>query len=229
MNCAHEQTVRTEYNTLICTRCGVERQTNLSIVQDRPPLDMSPFPYGYSKKKRFAKLLDGVLYPTPATADEKMFRLLHGNKYDSTQLLLKAMRGAKLRDKRYCSLHCFCKNFVSSYVPPAQRDYTLVKKHILLAFETVQFGHLRFCGRQPFFNYSWLLCVFLSEFKLQHLLRFVKKLRCRHRRKHYRELLDTIRRAYKRSEVPACVSDSRLLRELRSGGRERPLDQILPA
>ena len=98
--CSHENTVRSEYDTLICTTCGLEKQTNLSIVQVRQPHDMSPFPYGYSKRKRFAKLLDGVLYPTPSAADEGMFKILFGKKYETTPLLLKAMRSAKLRDKR---------------------------------------------------------------------------------------------------------------------------------
>ena len=210
--CSHEQVVRTEYNTSVCTKCGLEKSTQLSIIVDRPPLDMSPFPYGYSKRKRFAKLLDGVLYPTPSAADEGMFKILYGKKYETTSLLLKAMRAAKLRDKRYCSLHCFCKHFVTSYEEQPIVDYSQLKKSILLEFETVQFGHIRFCGQKPFFNYSWLLCVFLHEFKLQRLLRFVKKLRCRYRRKHYKEMLEVIRLSYKNEKARVNASDSHLRR-----------------
>lgn len=210
--CTHPQTVRTEYNTVICTSCGLERQASLSIVQDRPPLDMSPFPYGYSKLKRFSKLLDGVLYPTPSAADEEMFKILYGTQFENRILLLKAMRSAKLRDKRYCSLHCFCRHFVTSYAPPPTVDYAIVRKEILMAFETVQFGHIRFCDKKPFFNYSWLLCVLLHEFKLHRLLRFVKKLRCKYRRKHYKEMLELIRTSYKRETARVNASSSPLLR-----------------
>ena len=227
--CSHENTVRSEYDTLICTSCGLEKKANLSIVQASPPHDMSPFPYGYSKRKRFAKLLDGVLYPTPSAADEGMFKILFGKKFETTHLLLKAMRSAKLRDKRYCSLHCFCKHFVSSYEAPPIADYSCVKRDLLLEFETVQFGHMRFCRKQPFFNYSWLLCVFLHEFKLHRLLRYIKKLRCKHRRKHYKEMLAEIRSAYKREAALVRASDSPLQHAQQWDGLCLPLDQTPPS
>ena len=74
--CEHALKYRTDYNTEVCASCGLEVRVDLTILQARPPMDMTPFPVGYSRSKRFAKLLDGVLYPTPSCADDGMFEYL---------------------------------------------------------------------------------------------------------------------------------------------------------
>ena len=74
---------RTTYNTYVCDECGVEKSTPLEIYQKIAPRNMAPFPVGYSRCKRFTKILDSVLYPTPSSADEKMLAFLGGRRFDS--------------------------------------------------------------------------------------------------------------------------------------------------
>ena len=193
--CTHTRKYRTDYNTEVCAECGLEVPVDLTIVQARPPMDMASFPTGYSRSKRFAKLLDGVLFPTPSKADDGMFQFLSvlvasTHKFGTICDLLKAMRTAKIRDKRYISIHLFAKHFVKSYRPPVWWGFAHVRSRILRTFEVIEFGHIRFCSTEPFFNYGWLLCEFLRDFELDYYIRYVKKLRCKKRRTFYQDMLD---------------------------------------
>lgn len=205
--CDCSSTFRTDYNTDVCVSCGREVGVGLTIVQTRSPVDMSPFPNGYSKEKRFVKLLDGVLYPTPSAADNGMLEFLYGKTFESVSDLLAGMRRATLRDKRYISLHLFSRLFVKSYSPPPQPTREL-RRELIREFEQVEFGHRRFCRNSAFFNYAWLLRRFLHEFSLHQHIRFVKQLRCRHRKRSYRQMLAVIRHSYSASEFAGDVSDS---------------------
>ena len=224
--CDCANTVRTDYNTHVCTLCGREVVVGLSIVQVRLPMDMSPFPHGYSKSKRFAKLLDGVLYPTPSTADNGMLEFLMGKTFESVADLLVGMRQAALRDKRYVSLHLFSRLFVKTYAPPPQPNKEL-RRRLILEFEQVEFGHRRFCRGRPFFNYAWLLRRFLHEFCLFAHTRFVKQLRCRHRKRAYRQMLAIIRHAYSAAAAEDDASDFQRPPSARWGGpRLRPAPKL---
>ena len=81
----------TDYDTDVCIDCGRENQAPLSIVRKYPPTDMSPFPAGYSRSKRFRKILDCVLDPTPSAADNLMLEQLLGKSFDDIGALMGAM------------------------------------------------------------------------------------------------------------------------------------------
>ena len=187
--CTHPDTFRTTHNTVVCTCCGLERVVPLTITQTQPVRDMCPFPTGYSKLKRFSKILDGVLYPTPAKADSNMLEYLYSRKFDSIPDLLAAMKQGKMRDKRYTSIHLFAKLFVTNYEAPPARNYSLVRTAILRAFEDIEFSHWRVCPCDQFFNYNYLLCVLLDEYGLGDLVKYIKNLRCKRRRLFYKNQL----------------------------------------
>jgi len=227
--CTHSLKFRTEYNTEVCSECGLETRVALTILQSRPPIDMTPFPCGYSRSKRFAKLLDGVLFPTPSTADDGMFEFLsRQKKFGLIRDLLKAMRAAKLRDKRYISIHLFAKHFVESYQHPMGTDFKHVRFRILKAFEAIEFGHLRFSPKQPFFNYGWLLCELLRDFKLEYYVRYVKKLRCKHRKLFYKTLLEKIKNSCNDETSQVCLSSFHQLPLRLTGGHWMHPDQTDP-
>ena len=200
----------------------------MTILQTNPPRDMSPFPTGYSKLKRFSKILDGVLYPTPATADGKMLKHISLRKYDSLDELRIAMKSADLRDKRYTSIHLFAKLFVTSYKAPPVRNYDLVRRAILRAFEDVQFSHLRVCPTEQFFNYNYLLVVLLKENGLGDLVQYVKNLRCKRRRAFYKTQLlrlravDRFKSAYNARPNQVGVSETRKPPSELWDGRPKP-------
>ena len=197
---------RTTYNTYVCELCGVETSTPLEIYQRVAPRNMAPFPVGYSRCKRFTKILDGLLYPTPSSADQKMLAFLENHRIDSIEHLLKTMKKSPTRDKRYVSLHCFAKLFVKNYKAPPRLNYFDKRKCILNEFEHILFGHQRYCAHEQFFNYNWLLCVLLEKFGLKNLVVYVKNLRCCHRKDFYKNLLQHIRRSYSLQEAPVGVS-----------------------
>ena len=206
--CNCKLVVRTDYNTNVCVGCGTERQCPLTIVQVERPINMCSFPTGYSRHKRFCKILESVLFPTPSAADNKMLCFLFKKSFASINDLICAMKSAKLRDKRYSSLHLFTRLFVRSYVAPQQRDFYEDKRVIMKSFESIEFGHLSTCPDKQFPNYNWLLTILLDETGLSEHVKFVKNLRCRHRREYYSNQLEEIRRAYTREPAVDYASNS---------------------
>ena len=207
--CSCKHTVLTEYNTNVCLECGVENTCGLSIIQTERPMNMCPFPTGYSRHKRFAKIMDGLLFPTPCSADNKMLEYLDKKAFTTTDELVADMKCAKLRDKRYTSIHLFARLFVKSYKAPPKRDYHELKRRLLLAFQSVEFGHLNVCPQQQFFNYNWLLTILLAEVGLNDHLQYVKNLRCKNRKEFYTNQLAEIRSAYTHERAPVYALDSR--------------------
>ena len=217
---------RTTYNTYVCDFCGVEKRTPLEIYERIAPRNMAPFPVGYSRCKRFTKILDGVLYPTPSPADKHMLAFLYeqtkAERFDSIADLLNTIKKSTCRDKRYISLHCFAKIFVKDYKAPVSINYMRKRKCILNEFEHILFGHLRYCVHEQFFNYSWLLCVLLRKYGLENLVVYVKNLRCSRRKDFYRDLLKHIRHSYKLPTVQVDALNSRIQPSELSGGRRLP-------
>ena len=225
--CSCDKLVYTEYNTVICTSCGIETKIALDFVQKQAPRDMVPFPAGYSRFKRFSKILDGVLFPTPTVGDNMMLEYLFKKKtYASKAELIKHMKNAPLRDKRYTSLHLFCRLFVKGYQPPPAYNYNEVKKRIMMRFQDVEFGHMNKCPTEQFFNYNHLVVILLSESGLSEHIQFVKDLRCKRRKKYYKEMLERIRTACTGGEAVADVSAIRTLPVERLDGLRLPPFQI---
>ena len=187
---------RSDYNTLVCMECGQETPTSLSIYQKVSPPDMTPFPLGYSRAKRFQKILDSVLTPAPVSADNNMLSYLYGKKFETTGDLIKGMKLSSFRDKRYMSLHLFSRLFVESYEKPDYNVY-FQRRQILKEFENIQFAHWRLYPGGQFFNYAWLLCVLLNEFDLDQYIPFIKQLCCKKRKTFYADILKNIRNSYK--------------------------------
>ena len=227
--CVCENLIESNYHTAICMDCGLENRIGLSIVVAKRPYDMCPFPTGYCRYKRFGKLADAFLFPTPALADNSMLEFLSGRTYGTIHNLTTSMKASKLRDKRYMSIHLFSKLFVRSYKRPKERDYYRVKKKLMRAFEEVDFAHINMCSENPFFNYAWLLAVLLGELRLHDLVPYVKNLRCKHRRKFYTAKLGSIRSAYKRALIPEYVSESHTQSARQSGGPPSPLHRLQPS
>ena len=197
--CNCETTFRSDYNTIVCMTCGNEIQTSLSIIQKVSPPDMTPFPSGYNRAKRFLKILDSVLVPTPVAADNLMLAYLFGKTFKTIPDLLAYMKCSKFRDKRYMSIHLFTRLFVESYAKPQCSNVRHSRKSIMREFENIQFAHWRLCNEDQFFNYSWILCVLLEEFDLPQYTQFIKRLRCKNRKKHYTKLLERLRSSYRGS------------------------------
>lgn len=194
MKCCGAFQIYTTHNTTVCVNCGLETACGYGFF----PLTRAQSTYNnhaplvnvYSRKKRFDKLLLCVLKPCPQSGDNLMLEYLFKRQpIHNIPDLLQWMKTSPLKDKRYCSLHLFCKLLVKKYTPPQMienMDYKRVQ--ILRAFEDIEFAHARKQRQGPFFNYCWLLSFFLKEFNLREYNQFVKPLKCKHRRKAYADL-----------------------------------------
>ena len=207
--CSCLRVFRSDYNTTCCLECGRETRAPFSIIQKSKPQDMTPFPYGYSRFKRFSKILDAVLCPTPSHADNLMVEHLFGHKFDTMHELIVFMKESQIRDKRYTSLHFFNRLCVRDYVYPPPFNVHEATRCILRAFQEVELAHLRTCPGETFFNYNWLLVVLLRENNFGFLIRYVKNLRCPNRKIFYADLLERIRGEDRRTTVSVRVLATR--------------------
>ena len=110
--------------------------------------------------------------------------------------LLELMKTSPVKDKRYCSLHLFCKLCVPTYVAPSPPTNLAHLQNLMLrCFEEVEFAHRRYYrGEHMFFNYGWILQMYLQVFGLPQYLRYVKPLKCKHRRETYERMYLAIMR-----------------------------------
>ena len=150
-----------------------------------------------------------------------MLEHLGGRRFNTIQDLLSAMKASKLRDKRYCSIHMFCRYHLRGYEPPPVPP-RLLRRSLLRCFERLELGHLKFC-QKPFFNYNFLLEALLSTHGLGEYCQYIKKLRCEKRKQFYRDMYDTITNAYSVEAGQAYVLSS-------PPQTEQPLDDrdVLP-
>ena len=93
-------------------------------------------------------------------------------------------------------------------------------------FQDIEFGHLRFCSKEQFFNYNHLLVILLRESGLTDHTQFVKDLRCKRRKLFYGEMLLKIRSAYTDAEAVAGASRFHTWPVERLDDLLQPLDRI---
>ena len=95
------------------------------------------------------------------------------------------MKMAPVKDKRYCSLHLYCKLYVQDYIcPTPPEDH--IESEIIKHFKDIEFAHHH--HGEPFFNYMWLLNKCLRKWNLQRYLQFTKKLKCKNRKRMYSKM-----------------------------------------
>ena len=209
--CCGESVLMTNRHTLVCRLCGLEKkcafsQTCIHYNQNTYSTHAPLVPV-YSRKKRFSRLLASVLSPSPQPGDDKMLAYLFEHKpISDTPALLKLMKISSVKDKRYCSLHLFCKLFVPSYTAPIPPDnLEHLRTTMLKCFEEVEFAHRRhFRGEHMFFNYGWILQMYLRIFGMAQYLKFVKPLKCKHRRDVYEKMYLAIMRL---DTLPQALDD----------------------
>ena len=199
MSCCGSRLLFTTHHTSVCFHCGIEKSVPFSAMalqkNSNHYATHAPLVPAYSRKKRFLRLFDAVVAPSPQPADEKMIRFLFGKpKFETLPDLLRAMRCSPLKDKRYTSVHLLCQLFVKDYVPPPPpSNIHALRKHILWQFDEVQFAHRRqFPEDHFFFNYNWLLGHCLEKQGLARFLKYVKPLKCKKRRVVYETMMKTL-------------------------------------
>ena len=176
-----------ENSFYICTECGLQTQhfENNDNATHNEELNVCV----YSRRKRFASLLDSVLYPSFTAKDTEVYKLLNDYGTINTTLnLVDVMRSLNTKDKRFCSIHLFamlfCKNYKSIKPPPLE-----FKRYIMKMFDEILSRHNALNKHKQFFSYPWLLHKLLNMVSETRYNDFIKPIRCKRRRKKYDNML----------------------------------------
>ena len=185
--------LQTEESSLVCPRCGVETRVLAPCTYLNCGFQMrhSPFQTGYSRSKRFKQMVEMLLFPASANADQKALQLLFENRSTIKCLghIIHLLSTSKLQDKRFCSLHLFSKLFNPKYKPPRKADLFHILERLKFQFQLIELRYKSLVRNKPFINYTFLIRFLLSKMRLWYYLKFVKKLKCRKRRERYRTML----------------------------------------
>ena len=175
--------VTTQHATIVCSQCGIVSKSQL--LTHITPRDWltDPLMNIYSRKKRFRNLVDSLFWPTPSAKENKMLAYLTPlAPFPTKTQLLVALKNSRLSDKRYSSMHFFCRTFVQNYDAPTpiqHRSRTMTQ--LLHRFCDIEFVFMRLFPKIQFFNYAWLLSQLLLELHLNDYVPFVKTLKCKQR------------------------------------------------
>ena len=205
---------------LTCTLCG-------SVVDRRPeflngvenyvePIQMCV----YRRSKRFTEMLRKLVYPCPEKKDDPILEkfLKRKKTFGTINEFIIALKNSGIKDKRYQSIHTFCKLFCSDYEPV--RPLTSHKFDLLIRmFKDVEHRFTRLTAGIPFFNYNWLLSKILHSVNITRYDSFLKKIKCKKRNLYYEQLFNSL---CTRTPIPGV-----LLNLKTSGGvGEHPLTNL---
>jgi len=182
--------VYTDYNTCICTGCGIEKCTPLTntdvFFQGGGPLSVC-----YSRLKRFETMVNAVCYPRQLHPKIRIVRLLQTQVHDSPESVLDHLKTIKMSNKHYSHLHLYCMIAQHSYVKPEYVPKYIVL-NILRTFTDIEQKFNLTKPANTFFSYTWLLRKLLAEFALTEYVQYVKKIKCSKRNSMYETLYNTM-------------------------------------
>ena len=179
MCCVKHEFFETDYNTLVCHRCGVEKATYLKPAEgytQNVPLDP-----GYSRHHRMSSLLKQLFRPRHygIPNSEVVFHAIKNGPFKNGEELLLWLSKIKVKHKQYSNAHYYFAIASPEYnvsTPPTPLEILTLERK----FHEVQ---SRFMNRKhsykSFFSYNWLLHKLLH--KHPFYLQFVKRIKCKKR------------------------------------------------
>lgn len=182
--------ILTNYNTVICTECGVELEIGpvpLPSGSCNVPLGLS-----YSRFHRVANILDQLFEPqfhgSPssrvicAILDQKV-------KFTSGEELLSWLSKLPIKNKKYQNAHCYFVIANSGYIIPRRPDgelsHRVLRDFCALEDKYEWMDHTY----KSFFSYNWLLRKLLTRYKLGYYCQFLKTIKCPRRSRGYEDML----------------------------------------
>ena len=180
-----------EKSTRICWTCGLEEYvlSHCSYKNCGFQMRHSPFLSGYSRSKRFKGMVEALLWPTPSNPDTKMLKYLFCFEFQNRYEIVSALTTAPLKDKRFGSIHLFCKLMDPEYSEPAHGNLFHMLERLVREFECIESRFRQRFLKEPFINYTFLIRHLLTKLKFNSYLPFVKTLKCVKRRARYNEML----------------------------------------
>ena len=179
----------------ICSECGRLHTgihyTNLLMRSFCEPIHVCV----YQRKKRFIDIVRRVISPDIHKRDEIVLKKLIQTRssYSSVDdILFTLKRLSTLRDKRYGSLHVFCKHLVKNYVKPVKEFPEHMFDVIGRSFEQIELAFIKHSRHTQFFNYNWLLKKLLHYYGFFEYDKYIKNIRCQRRNLYYEKLFTTV-------------------------------------
>ena len=184
----------TGLSTRVCIKCGIEKYvlSDCSYANCGFTMRHSPFLCGYSRTKRFRGMVEALFWPTPANPDTKMLQYLLLRKFGSREEILQCMSTAPLKDKRFVSLHIFCRLLNPNYKEPSHGCLFRMLKRLVSQFQHIE-SRFKLCfPKEPFINYMFLIRHLLTKLEFHSYLPYVKQLKCEKRKTRYNSMLATL-------------------------------------
>jgi len=178
-------------STIICRVCGLEQYCIRDCCWDNCGFAMrhSPFLSGYSRTKRFKGMIESLFWPTPANCDSLMLEYLYPLKFKNIATVIDAVSSAPLKDKRFGSIHLFCRLLNPEYTEPKHDCLFLMRTRIVREFTAIEARFKQRYTGVPFINYTFMICHLLKKLNYDAYLVFVKKLKCEKRKARYNQML----------------------------------------
>ena len=187
--CTH-RFFETDYNTVVCQCCGVERRAALKPTEgytENVPLDP-----GYSRHHRMTTLLKQLFRPRffgSPNSEVTAHALKHGPFKNGDELLLWLAK-LKIKHKQYQNAHYYFAIADPNHEirsPPCastilkiEREFTQMEQRFM--FRTHEYT--------SFFSYNWLLRKLLDRQECKYYIQFVKPIKCKKRAQTYEAMWD---------------------------------------
>lgn len=190
--CDHHYVI-SNYDTQICTRCGVEKALGLT-----PQIDYgqsTPLIIGYSRGTRFKMLLDKLFRPLlygkmNSEVLESLYRI-SPNTFKNGYELLEWLGRLNIPNKCYQSAHSYFLFHTGNKVMPTPSAHDI--HNIELQFVRLETKFLRSCEiGSSFFSYNWLLRKLLLKHNQTYYIQFVKPIKCKRRSSKYNLLFSSL-------------------------------------
>ena len=184
--CSHANKILLPCHHECCIDCGRMLGTYTEVVKMLSFQDWTndSLIIPYTRSKRFIQLLDSVCLGVETNNDRKMLSFISKQKPTTQSDILKVLKTAPYIDKRYQSMHLFCKCFDPKYIPFSDKQYGSffnAKKAMVQCFNFIETKHLASDRTITFFNYRFLVSVILRAFDLFEFTRYLKPMQCRKR------------------------------------------------
>ena len=178
--------ITSDYDTHICSKCGLELQSQLSPSEGYT--ENMPLELGYSRYNRMTALLNKLfepkLYGNPNS--RVVYEVLQ-QKFENGSQLQRWLSTLPVKNKRYQNAHYYFSVHKPYKVPtpPCKRKVL----EILRVFSNLE--HRFECWKhlyKSFFSYNWLLRKLLKIFELEMYIPFVKQIKCKKRVRLYESM-----------------------------------------
>ncbi len=215
--CTHKY-LETEYNTQVCTECGLEQSVPLSNKCGGYTL-CQPLYVGYSRSSRFRKLLQQLFYPrTHGVISSECLSLLKKEEIKTTQQLLKIIQQLDCGGKNYNNLHMYAVYCVDDYIEP-RRVFAKKMNDLLGDFRKVEYILSTHYPNKRFFSYRWILVILLRKHALEEYVQYVKPLVNKRSNKRYDMMYEEVTKILdKPCKAPGALQDFEAQQKRSTGG-----------